>query len=69
MDLQHVVIVRHPLLSKRRKFNLGIGAKINIKTCNNPPLLQFIREEYTRNPDVLIGDIRSLLAWRTPYGS
>ncbi len=69
MELQNIVIVRRPLVSRTKHFHLGVDARINIKTCNNPPLVAFLREEYLHNSDVLVGDIRSLLAWESPYGA
>ncbi len=65
MLLQDIVIVRLPLNSRLKNFYLGTGAVVNIKTCKNGPLIQFLKEEFIKNPDVLAGDIRSLMAWKS----
>lgn len=64
MVLQDIVIVRLPLNSRLRNFYLGVGAVVNIRACRNAPLIQFLKEEFIKNPDVLAGDIRSLMTWK-----
>lgn len=64
MLLQDIVIVRKPLNSRLRNFYLGAGVVVNIKTCQNSPLITFLKEEFIKNPDSLAGDIRSLLTWK-----
>lgn len=65
-SMENLIKVNRPLFSTSREFGLGAGLLIYLDRASDP-LIAFLKEEYDKNPDVLSGDIRSLLAWNTPY--